>query len=103
MLAGFDGSGGEDQQVAGLRGTTGAAQYGRDRPASLGERQRVVARLGGLQRPVGGRPRERVVVELDHEASRGDVGVGEQRAGGGTLAAFRVVAGGGGGGDQRRE
>ena len=44
-----------------------------------------------------------VVVELDHEVGRGDVSVGEQRAGGGTLVAVRVVAGGGTGGDQRRE
>ncbi len=102
-MAGFDGAGSKEQQVTSLCGTAGAAQHGRDRPAGLGEGQRVVARLGGLQRPVGGRPCERVVVELDHEASCSDVGVGEQRAGGGALVAVRVVARGGGGGDQRRE
>ncbi len=54
-----------------MRWTAGGSlpQHGRDRPAGLGERQRVVACLGGLQCPVGARPAERVV-ELDHEARR---------------------------------
>jgi len=60
------------QKAAGLGGPTGPAQDRGDSPAPVGEGERVVADLGGLQRPVGERPGEGVIVEFDQ--SSGDPG-----------------------------
>ena len=50
-----------------LGGAAGAAQRRGDGAAGVGDDERVVARLGGLQRAVGCCVGEQVVVELDEK------------------------------------
>ncbi len=58
--------------------SAGPAQDGRDGPLSVRSGERVIPGLCALERAVGEREGERVVVELDHEVRGDDVSVGEQ-------------------------